>query len=217
MMDEDRNVWLFCLAESPTHESESEKLPPQDDSGDNQVWACYDNGTLSDKELSDQEHSPGSYDGSQYTSESEPEEKTGFLFDKSYDADSEFEEYMHTEIPKQFAGAWDGSGSDSEYESCLSEPCNNSESDGTHLRLDFGEYFWSIETKENGGRVASAEPTPTQSTSTKPCQKRMTAEKHCLAAWVEFNGMKAFTLFDSGNTADTISPDFTRAAKLKIY
>ncbi|KAF9262227.1 hypothetical protein L218DRAFT_798456, partial [Marasmius fiardii PR-910] len=41
--------------------------------------------------------------------------------------------------------------------------------------------------------------------------------KRCLAAWIELNGVKAFALFDSGSTADAISPDFTRAAKMKIY
>ncbi|KAF9255110.1 hypothetical protein L218DRAFT_810614, partial [Marasmius fiardii PR-910] len=38
-----------------------------------------------------------------------------------------------------------------------------------------------------------------------------------LAAWIELNGVKAFTLFDSGSTADAISPDFTRATKMRIY
>ncbi|KAF9261869.1 hypothetical protein L218DRAFT_868850, partial [Marasmius fiardii PR-910] len=38
-----------------------------------------------------------------------------------------------------------------------------------------------------------------------------------LAAWIELNGVKAFTLFDSGSMADTVSPDFTRAAKMQIY
>ncbi|THU91020.1 hypothetical protein K435DRAFT_601817, partial [Dendrothele bispora CBS 962.96] len=38
-----------------------------------------------------------------------------------------------------------------------------------------------------------------------------------LSAFVEFNGLQAFALFDSGSTADTISPDFAHIAKLKMY
>ncbi|KAF9256427.1 hypothetical protein L218DRAFT_804977, partial [Marasmius fiardii PR-910] len=38
-----------------------------------------------------------------------------------------------------------------------------------------------------------------------------------LAGWIELNGVKAFTLFDSVSCADAISPDFTRAAKIKVF
>ncbi|KAF9254855.1 hypothetical protein L218DRAFT_813709, partial [Marasmius fiardii PR-910] len=38
-----------------------------------------------------------------------------------------------------------------------------------------------------------------------------------LATWVTINSMKAFTLFDSGNIADAISPDFARNAKVKVF
>ncbi|KAF9259087.1 hypothetical protein L218DRAFT_816282, partial [Marasmius fiardii PR-910] len=38
-----------------------------------------------------------------------------------------------------------------------------------------------------------------------------------LAAWVTINGVKAFTLFDRGSTANAISPDFVRTAKVKVY
>ncbi|KAF9258952.1 hypothetical protein L218DRAFT_796689, partial [Marasmius fiardii PR-910] len=47
--------------------------------------------------------------------------------------------------------------------------------------------------------------------------KRTNTQKRCLAGWIELNGLKAFTLFDSGSTADAINPDFTRAAKVKIF
>ncbi|KAF9256132.1 hypothetical protein L218DRAFT_882511, partial [Marasmius fiardii PR-910] len=39
----------------------------------------------------------------------------------------------------------------------------------------------------------------------------------CLMAFIEINGVKAFTLFDSGSTADAISPDFARVAKLPVF
>ncbi|KIK64677.1 hypothetical protein GYMLUDRAFT_160486, partial [Collybiopsis luxurians FD-317 M1] len=34
---------------------------------------------------------------------------------------------------------------------------------------------------------------------------------------IEINGVKAFALFDSGSTADAISPDFARVAQLKMF
>ncbi|KAF9258712.1 hypothetical protein L218DRAFT_822596, partial [Marasmius fiardii PR-910] len=37
-----------------------------------------------------------------------------------------------------------------------------------------------------------------------------------LSAFIEINKIHAFVLFDSGSTADAISPDFARLAKLKI-
>ncbi|KII83085.1 hypothetical protein PLICRDRAFT_119860, partial [Plicaturopsis crispa FD-325 SS-3] len=44
------------------------------------------------------------------------------------------------------------------------------------------------------------------------------AEKHqCLSAYVNINGCKAYALFDSGSTADTISPDFTRVARMETF
>jgi len=38
----------------------------------------------------------------------------------------------------------------------------------------------------------------------------------CLARYVTINGMRAFTLFDSGSTTDAVSPDFTQVAKLEV-
>ncbi|KAF9259779.1 hypothetical protein L218DRAFT_820690, partial [Marasmius fiardii PR-910] len=39
----------------------------------------------------------------------------------------------------------------------------------------------------------------------------------CLTAFVELNGVKAFVLFDSGSTADAVSPNFARIAKLQLF
>ena len=39
--------------------------------------------------------------------------------------------------------------------------------------------------------------------------KRQVGEDLCLAAYVTINGVKAYTLFDSGSTTDAVSPDFT--------
>ena len=46
--------------------------------------------------------------------------------------------------------------------------------------------------------------------------EREDGEQLCLAAYVEINGTKAYTLFDLGSTTDAISPDFTRVANLPI-
>ena len=45
---------------------------------------------------------------------------------------------------------------------------------------------------------------------------REDGEDLCLAAYVKINGVKAYTLFDSGSTTDAVSPDFTRIAKLSV-
>ncbi|KAF9254710.1 hypothetical protein L218DRAFT_878933, partial [Marasmius fiardii PR-910] len=47
--------------------------------------------------------------------------------------------------------------------------------------------------------------------------KRTVEENRCLSAFIEINGLKAFVLFDSGSTADAISPDFARASKLRVF
>ncbi|KAJ3756669.1 hypothetical protein EV360DRAFT_71791 [Lentinula raphanica] len=47
--------------------------------------------------------------------------------------------------------------------------------------------------------------------------RRTAADNHCLAAFVEFNGVNMFVLFDSGSTADAISPDFTRVPHLRMF
>ena len=46
--------------------------------------------------------------------------------------------------------------------------------------------------------------------------KRQVGEDLCLAAYVTINGVKAYTLFDSGSTTDAVSPDFTRVANLPV-
>ena len=47
--------------------------------------------------------------------------------------------------------------------------------------------------------------------------RRGKAHESCLAVFVEINGMEAFTLFDSGSSADTISPDFAQVSDTRIY
>ena len=46
---------------------------------------------------------------------------------------------------------------------------------------------------------------------------RSKAYESCLAAYVEINGMGAFALFDSGSSADVISPDFAQVSNAHVY
>jgi hypothetical protein len=41
--------------------------------------------------------------------------------------------------------------------------------------------------------------------------------QRCLAAMVEINGISAYTLFDSGGSADVMSPDFAHISKTRLF
>jgi hypothetical protein len=41
--------------------------------------------------------------------------------------------------------------------------------------------------------------------------------RQCLASYITINGVKAYTLFDSGSTPDLMSPDFARVTKVKTF
>jgi hypothetical protein len=47
--------------------------------------------------------------------------------------------------------------------------------------------------------------------------QRSKREEACMAGWITINGTDAFTLFDSGSTADSISPDFARVMDLRTF
>jgi hypothetical protein len=53
-----------------------------------------------------------------------------------------------------------------------------------------------------------------EGTMKRPVQE--TAENMCLTTFIEINRVKAYTLFDSGSTTDSTSPDFTQVAKLDM-
>jgi hypothetical protein len=46
--------------------------------------------------------------------------------------------------------------------------------------------------------------------------EREDGEDLCLAGYVTINGVKAYTLFDSGSTTDTVSPDSARVSNVPI-
>ncbi|KAF9264005.1 hypothetical protein L218DRAFT_999162 [Marasmius fiardii PR-910] len=147
MTDKDGNIHLFRLAEVENSDPQNEDSPQDNDlSEDKKVWARYDDGSDSESN-SQMGHSPGSYGGSQYTSDSEPEERTGFMYDVDpYDAlDSEIDDYTHVgvlQLPDRFAAVQDSSDPEYNYESCHSESPLNRDPE-LHLTLDFNEYFSS--------------------------------------------------------------------------
>ena len=47
-------------------------------------------------------------------------------------------------------------------------------------------------------------------------QQRVNGEDLCLAAYLSINGIRAYTLFDSGSTTDAVSPDLARVAELPL-
>jgi hypothetical protein len=47
--------------------------------------------------------------------------------------------------------------------------------------------------------------------------KRSKRKESCLAAWISIAGTDAFTLFDTGSTMDSVSPDFARVNDLRCF
>ncbi|KAJ6464214.1 hypothetical protein DFH09DRAFT_1346924 [Mycena vulgaris] len=56
-----------------------------------------------------------------------------------------------------------------------------------------------------------------RSKASRPRPARTKAENFCLTAYVNINGVDAFTLFDSGCTTEACSPDFCRVAGIKVF
>ncbi|KAJ3757378.1 hypothetical protein EV360DRAFT_46142 [Lentinula raphanica] len=69
----------------------------------------------------------------------------------------------------------------------------------------------------DGGFQANLKPTKVWSNRTGNRPLRRAEQNHCLCAFVEINGVQAFTLFDSGSTADAISPDYAKVAKINVF
>ncbi|KAH7902890.1 hypothetical protein BJ138DRAFT_987968, partial [Hygrophoropsis aurantiaca] len=47
--------------------------------------------------------------------------------------------------------------------------------------------------------------------------RRDARAQHCMAGYVTLNGFKAYALFDSGSTTDSVSPQVTKVAKLPVF
>ncbi|KAJ3765317.1 hypothetical protein FB446DRAFT_832455 [Lentinula raphanica] len=94
-----------------------------------------------------------------------------------------------------------------------------SEGDATEevYTLNFNEYMRSMTATGNGGFQAQLKPTTLRTYQSGKRPLRKAEHNRCLCAFVEINGVQAFVLFDSGSTADAISPDYARVAKLDVF
>ncbi|KAJ3999745.1 hypothetical protein F5050DRAFT_854011 [Lentinula boryana] len=84
-------------------------------------------------------------------------------------------------------------------------------------RLDFKEYLRSMTRTEDGGFQATTGPKKTRIERTGNRPVRLAKDNRCLCAFMEINGVLAFVLFDSGSTADAVSPDFARISHIKPF
>ncbi|KAJ8085281.1 hypothetical protein PM082_004076 [Marasmius tenuissimus] len=151
---------------------------------------------------------------SDHHSESDTENDTEGtdLNGSQYTSDDADEEYM-----EHVGFMMDASESEAEYYSDdLEESSSVDESDEV-LNLDFGEYLRSITVDVDGNAQSTLKPNlvTVDSIGTRP--HRTLKDNQCLTAFIDINGVRAFMLFDSGSTADAVSPDFARIARLTVY
>jgi hypothetical protein len=223
-------VKLFRMEEASDGPSESDddnaQAPSEKESqaSDKEIWSRYDdqssNSSHSDDECTTHsEHEP--WGGSQWSSDAadneylQTNERMGFMCERM----APMREFSDDDSISSYDTAPDllsVSSSDTEDDDAnLSDRESIAESENI-LRLDFGEYLRSMKvTKE--GVTPTLEPKVEKAPRTGTRPHRTNEENRCLSAFVEFNGIKAFALFDSGSIADAISPDFARNAKLRIY
>ncbi|KAL0565009.1 hypothetical protein V5O48_017024 [Marasmius crinis-equi] len=85
--------------------------------------------------------------------------------------------------------------------------------------MDYGEYMAGIQEipGEEGLFRATVEPKWSQVKRMGTRPHREFAENRCLATWININNMKCFALFDTGSTADILSPDFATMANTDIF
>ncbi len=160
------------------------------------------------------------YGGSQYTSdEGTADERMGFIFEEDSD-------YSDTSSVSRLSEHYNDHPVDhntsSEDSSSIPDPDSDGMESHDEYTLDFPEYLRAIQMEQTSdGKIKgfrpTLEPTKIHVPRTASCPKRTASENRCLAALVMINGCEAFTLFDSGSTADAISPDFARLAKLNIF
>ncbi|KAK7021761.1 hypothetical protein VNI00_017272 [Paramarasmius palmivorus] len=182
---------------------------------DDDIWSRYvdDRSDTAPTGEESRSSSPEPYGGSQYTSDDEGSERFGMAYaDSEYESD--VEEYTLGTYPERLARM----GSDVEYESATSYySCEESDDESEVYNLDFPEYLRTMNVNKDGSVTATLEPKRVKAPNVGKRPRRKASENRCLAAWIEIDGVRAFVLFDSGSTADAVSPDFARTAKLKLY
>ncbi|KAJ8095573.1 hypothetical protein PM082_023103 [Marasmius tenuissimus] len=138
-------------------------------------------------------------------------EGTG-LIGSQYSSDDADEEYM-----ERVGFMMDTSESEAEYSSEYRNESSTDDESTEVLNLDFGEYLRSITVDTDGNAQSTLRPTLVAADSVGTRPQRTLTDNKCLTAFIDINGVRAFTLFDSGSTADAVSPDFARIAKLAVY
>jgi hypothetical protein len=64
---------------------------------------------------------------------------------------------------------------------------------------------------------SSAKITVWKSRTSKPCPVKRSSEIQPMVASIQINGLTAISMFNSGSTADAISPEFARVSNAKVY
>ncbi|KAJ3831997.1 hypothetical protein F5878DRAFT_647147 [Lentinula raphanica] len=220
---------LFRLKE--TSEEEVAKSDSNDPS-DEEVWAWYDTESDSDTNHTrdPSEGEPDPWGGSQFESEAvdddyipvlssseesnageQPRERMGHMRD--WDS---FTVHWREQLEEQFSALHDD---EQKLSDNVGNTMNNSREDPvlepqetTGHRLNFTEYLRSMTRTEDGGFQATLKPEKTKIERTGSRPVRAAKDNRCLCAFVEINGVMAFVLFDSGSTADAVSPDFARVS-----
>ncbi|KAJ3776556.1 hypothetical protein FB446DRAFT_700669 [Lentinula raphanica] len=102
--------------------------------------------------------------------------------------------------------------SDAEYDTA-----SEGDADDEVYTLNFKEYMRSMIATGDGGFQAQLKPTKLRTNQNGKRPLRKAEQNRCLCAFVEINGFQALTLFDSGSTADAISPDYAKVARMKVF
>jgi hypothetical protein len=89
---------------------------------------------------------------------------------------------------------------------CLDTPFSEIDSDDDYIVYNRATCVTNTPIKEypSCSSLRKKEDRPSQSSK----------DTACLSTWVTINGVRALTLFDSGSTTDSVSPDFTWVADL---
>ncbi|KAK1218159.1 hypothetical protein PQX77_019162 [Marasmius sp. AFHP31] len=182
---------------------------------------------------SDSEHDSGSDSGSESIpdshsrspSSSDSESEGINLNGSQYSSDAADEEYtervglmlVESSVSERMNAMYSSSEPEDDMDCAYSTIIDEYSPPEEVLNLDFGEYMCSMIDEPNGGQHATLEPksVPVDAIGTRP--NRTGRDNRCLSAFIEINGVRAFVLFDSGSTADAISPDFARVVKLPIF
>ncbi|KAF9257390.1 hypothetical protein L218DRAFT_1006255 [Marasmius fiardii PR-910] len=184
---------LFQMVEVSDAEEEGSGTGSDNVLSDNEMLAAMNSG--SEPEQSDNESDP--WGGSQYSSDAS--EHFGFMRER------------FTSMHEVSDDESENVSSESEYK----EPSDDQAYDEI-LCLNFTEYLCTMKIDEKGVEP-TLEPERIRVPHYGKRPKRTADDNRCLSAFVEINGLKAFVLFDSGSTADAISPDFAKHAKIRVF